>query len=106
MLARAPILEGGLRSVTFKTDMIKVLGLIFVITIDLDCLTYVKSDQSTRDGRKAYRDLWDHFLETEHVDNMASEAKRLLVATHYSGERKRFNYERYVKIQKDQNHIL
>ena len=37
---------------------------------------------------------------------MASEAERLLVATHYSGECKRFNFERYVKIQKDQHHIL
>ena len=40
------------------------------------------------------------------MDNTASEAKRLLVATHYSGERKRFNFECYVKIQKDRHHIL
>ena len=40
------------------------------------------------------------------MDNMASEAERLLAAMHYSGEHKRFNLERYVKIQKDQHHIL
>ena len=60
MVARAPILEGGLRTVTFKKDTMKVWGMISVITRDLDCWTYVKSDQRTRDGRKAYRDLWDH----------------------------------------------
>ena len=36
MVACAPILEGGLRTVTFKTDMMKVWGLISVITRYLD----------------------------------------------------------------------
>ena len=36
MVARAPILEGGLRNVTFNTDMMKVWGLISMITRDLD----------------------------------------------------------------------
>ena len=40
------------------------------------------------------------------MDNMVSEAKRLLVTTHYSSERKGFNFERYAKIQKDQHRIL
>ena len=40
------------------------------------------------------------------MDNMTSESERILVPTHYSGERKRFNFERYVRIQKDQHHIL
>ena len=35
-----------------------------------------------------------------------SEAKGILVVTHYSGERKRFNFERYVRIQKYQHQIL
>ena len=54
----------------------------------------------------AYHDLWDHFVGPDNVDNMMSEAERLLVATHYSGERKRCNLECYVKIQKDRHHIL
>ena len=82
MVARAPILEGGLRTVTFKTDMMKVWEIISVITRDLDCWTYVKSSQRKRDGKKAYRDLWEKFLVLDNVDNMASEAKRLFVATH------------------------
>ena len=32
MVARAPIIKGGLRTVTFNTDMMKVWGLISVIT--------------------------------------------------------------------------
>ena len=37
---------------------------------------------------------------------MASEAKRLLVTTYYSSERKLLNFERYIKIKKDQHHFL
>ena len=72
MVARALILEGGLKTVTFKTDMMKVWGLISAITRNLDCWTYVKSYQRTRYGRMAYRDLWDYFLVPYNVDNMAS----------------------------------
>ena len=35
MVARAPILEDGLRTVTFKADMMKVWDMISVITRDL-----------------------------------------------------------------------
>ena len=51
MVARVPILEDGLRTVTFKTDMMKVWVMISAITRDLGCWTYVKSAQRTRDGR-------------------------------------------------------
>ena len=101
MVAHAPILEGGLRTVTFKTDTMKVLALISAITRELDCWTYVKSYQRTRDGRKAYLDLWDHLLVPDNVDNMESEAERILIVMYYYGERKRSNFERYVRIQKD-----
>ena len=78
--ACAPIIEGGLRTITFKTDTMEFFELIYVITRDLDCWTYV---QRTRDVIKTYHDLWDPFLGPDNVDNMASEAKRLLVTTHY-----------------------
>ena len=106
MVARTPILEGSLVTVTFKIDMMKVWGMIYAIKKDLDCWTYVRSSQRTRDGSKAYRELWNHLLGPDNVDNMASESDRLLIAMHYSGERKRFSFERYMKIQRDQNHIL
>ena len=45
MVARAPILEGCLRTVNFKTDMMKVWGMIYVTTRDIDCWDYIKSAQ-------------------------------------------------------------
>ena len=74
MVARAPILEGGLRTATFKIDMMKVWGLISAIKRDLDSWIYVNSAQRKRDVRKACRDLWDHFLGADNLDNMASES--------------------------------
>ena len=53
MVVHAPILEGGMMTVTFKTDRMKFWGLISAITRDLDCWNYVKSSQRTRYGRKA-----------------------------------------------------
>ena len=52
MVVRATIIEGGLRTLAFKADMMKVWGLIYVITRDLDLWTYVKLAQSTRYERK------------------------------------------------------
>ena len=37
MVARAPIIEGGLRTATFKTYMMKVWGKVYIITRYLDC---------------------------------------------------------------------
>ena len=51
MVARAPILESGPRTVTLDTDMMKVWGLISVMTRDLDLWTYFKSAQNTRYGK-------------------------------------------------------
>ena len=57
IVTRSPIIEGVMRTVTLKTYMMKVWGAISVITRDLDCWTYVKSSQSTRDVEKAYHEL-------------------------------------------------
>ena len=42
MVANTPIIEGGMVTVTFKIDIVKVLGIISVITGDLDYWTSVK----------------------------------------------------------------
>ena len=81
MVVHVAIIEGGLRTVTFKTDMMKVWGLISAIARDLDCWTYVKSAQRTGYGRNSYPDLWNHFLGPDNLDNMVSESKRIIVAT-------------------------
>ena len=109
MMARAPHREGGPgtnRTATFTFDNAQVFEMIASITREQDCWTYVKPAQCRRDGRQAFLALWDHYLGPNNVDNMASTAERKLTSTVYSGEKKRWNFEKYVKVHMDQHQII
>ena len=82
MVARTPMIEGGMSTVTFKTDMMKVWGMISVIMRDLYFWTYFKSAHKTRDGSKSYLDLWYNLLRPDNLDNMVSYSESLLFVTH------------------------
>ena len=73
---------------------------------DDPCWTYVKPFQRRRDGRGAYLALWNHYLGPNNIDNAATTAERRLEATTYDGEKRRWNFERFVKTHKDQHTIL
>ena len=66
----------------------------------------MKPAQRRRDGRRAFLALWDHYLGPNNVDNMASTAERKLSSTTYTGEKKRWNFEKYVKFHMDQHRII
>jgi hypothetical protein len=69
MIARSP---HGNQS--YANDSMEVWSYMANITRAHDCWTYVKSAQRTKDGRRAFLLLWNHFLGPSNVDNMASEA--------------------------------
>jgi hypothetical protein len=107
MIARAPHLDAaGLKLPTYVADRQKCWELICDICREEDCWSFIKPAQSTRDGRKAYWCLYDHYLGPNNVDNMASWAERKLRETHYQGEKKRWNFEKYVRTHVDQHSIL
>lgn len=93
-------------SQTFIADREEVFEVIASITRDHECWTYVKEAQKTRDGRKAYRDLFDHYLGPNNVDNAAATAEEALASCTYNGEGRRWNFEKYVTFQKKQHSIL
>jgi hypothetical protein len=64
------------------------------ITRAHDCWTYVKPAQRTKDGRHAFLLLRDHFLGHNIVDNMASEAESNIGSVSYTGERKKWTWEK------------
>jgi hypothetical protein len=66
------------------------------ITRAHDCWTYVKPAQRTKDGRRTFLLIWNHFLRRKNVDNMASEAEAKLGSVSYTGERKKWTWEKYV----------
>jgi hypothetical protein len=50
--------------------------------------------------------LFDHFLGPKNVGNMASAAETKLTGTLYNGEKKRFTWEIYVRINLEQHSVL
>ena len=107
MIGRAPIVNAaGNRTDTFITDNQRTWVIISEITRDKECWTYVKVAQRTRDGRMAFWSLYNHYLGPNAVDNMANMAERRLVQTTYDGEKKRWNFEKYMTVHTDAHHTL
>ena len=84
----------------------KVWELILDITRYQNCWLYVRPAQRTRDGRLAFLGLKNHYLGENNVDNMSSRAESKLKDTSYSGEKRRWTFEKYVKTHVDQHAIL
>jgi hypothetical protein len=76
------------------------------ITRAHDCWTYVKPAQRTKYGRHAFLLLWNHFLGPNNIDNMASDAEAKLGSVSYTGERKKWTWEKYVHIHAGQHAVL
>ena len=106
MIARAPHTAAGALMPTYVSDCMKVWELIADVCRPHPCWTFVKPAQKTRDGRMAFLKLHGHFLGESNVDTMASSAEYKLTSTTYSGEKKRYNFEKYVTVQVDQHAIL
>jgi len=112
LIARAPILAvGSARLInpltqTYLDDSSKVWELLSAITRDLECWSYVMPAQKTREGRSAFFNLKLHYLGVNNVDNMASTAERKLQTNSYTGETRKWNFEKYVRVHVDQHAIL
>ncbi|KAI2513196.1 hypothetical protein MHU86_1234 [Fragilaria crotonensis] len=111
MIARAPhymTLANGTQvpDPIYLVNREKVWDIISRITRDHSSWTYVKPAQRTRDGRMAFNGLYQHFLGPNNVDNMATQAEDKLKNTVYNGEQRRWDFERYVNVHKQQHSIM
>jgi hypothetical protein len=111
MIARAPIVTnpGGAvpdYTVTFKADNKQVWLKLASICRDKDCWTYIRRHQQTQNGRAAFWSLHDHYLGASNVDNMSARAVRKLMDTTYNGEKRRWNFEKYVRLHVEQHAVL
>ena len=106
LIARAPILTGNAFTPTYLADRARVWELLSEITRNEDCWSYVRPAQRTRDGRMAFLGLRGHYLGTNNVDNMSTSAEHKLQNTAYHGEKRRWNFEKFVRIHVDQHQIL
>jgi hypothetical protein len=101
MIARAP--HGNQ---AYANDSMEVWRYMANITRAHDCWTYVKPAQCTKDGRHSFLLLWDHFFGPNNVDNMDSEAEAKLGSVSYTGERKKWTWEKYLQIHAEQHAVL
>jgi len=110
LIARAPIILSfgppQTFTQTFLDDRAKVWELLSALTRDLECWSYVSPAQKSRDGRAAFFNLKMHYLGVNHVDNMAAMAEKKLQTNVYPGETRKWNFEKYVRVQVDQHVIL
>ncbi len=107
MINRAPIVNAAnVRTDTFITDNQRTWVLISTICRESECWTYVKRGQRTRDGRLAFRSMYNHYLGPNAVDNMANSAERKLTRTTYEGEKKRWNFEKFTNVHMNAHHTL
>ena len=92
---------------TYITNREKVWEIIAKITRDQSCWTYVKPAQRTcNSGRMAFEGLYKHFLAPNNVDNMATMAEDKLKSTFYNSKQLRWDFERYINVQKAQHSIM
>ena len=54
----------------------------------------------------AYQNLYNHFLGANNVNNMATTAETKLKSVTYSREKKKWDFEKYVRTHVDQHSIL
>ena len=110
LIACTPIRVGNAGNAAYTADYLadrsKVWELISDHTRDQDCWFYVRPAQRTRDGRLAFLVLKNHYLVDNNVNNMSSRAGAKIKDTSYSGEKRWWNFEKYVKMHVNQHAIL
>ena len=108
LIARAPHYVGTTNEHTqeYKEDNVMVYNKLAALLREKDCWTYMRSAMRTRDGRRAFINLKDHYLGKNNVDHLASQAERKLQNTSYTNEGRRWNFEKFVRTHVEQHQIL
>ena len=110
IVSRCPIYVGNNdangHTPNYIQDNTKVWDLMFSIFNQDEAWVYIKAFRRTRNGRGAYEALWNHYLGPNNVENMANTAESKLESLTYYGEKRRFNFEKYTRIHKEQHEIL
>ena len=110
MITRAPHFEadGQTHTETYKEDRAKVWELLMEICgTRMDCWTYIECRQPNQDGRAGFLGLYNNYLlGPNKVDNQAAKAEAKLLNTTYAGEKKRWNFDKYVQVHISQFTVL
>ena len=115
MVKRAPIIAAGNPLGTeegfpFNDDFVfdrgKVWDLIYPIIVKTEAWPRIERARTIRDGRKAMMVFYDHFLGPNNVDCIQKQAEQKIFSLSYQGERKNWNFGRFVTAHKEQHNIM
>ena len=103
MIARAPhftLDAAGNPTAThtnaYQSDNLEVWNILSKLTRNSgDCWTYVKTGQPRKDGRAAFRALYEHYLGANNVEIQANYHENRLRKNTYHGEKRRHNFHKY-----------
>ena len=71
------------------------------VFMDMDAYDYVKQRKSMQDGWVVFFDVHKVFFDHIHLVRQAVEAKRMPQNSHYNGEKKEWDWDKYVALHKE-----
>ena len=80
----------------YAEDNAMVWDLLIDIMRSSSAYAYMKPHLTTKDGRKAFFALKNHFLGANNTQNLAAKAEAEMMALVYTGEKARFNFEKFL----------
>ena len=91
---------------TFCTDNTRLYDLLVGIFADTDAHVVLKPFKKQRNGRGAWRALYQHYLGPNNVDHMAAAAEKELESHRYNGESRNYSLEQHILTHKKAHAIL
>jgi hypothetical protein len=85
----------------YDTDNGRVFDHLKSWTLNGPVWTWIRSYNSTRDGRAAWMALLDHYEGDAQRDRVKDAAYAAITQARYHGDRKRFSFETYITIHQD-----
>ena len=91
---------------TFNVDNAMVYQIFSKMFTDMDAFVYVKQRRGTQDSQAVFFNVHKHFLYPDHMARQAAGAERKVQNSHYDGERKTLDWEKYVALHKELHIIM
>ena len=90
----------------YKLDNAKVWKLLRSSLINTPPYNNISNFNGRKDGRAAWKSLLAAYQGTDYTERMRDSAFEVLNKSHYSGEKKTFNFEKYIGIHKSAHRKL
>ena len=91
---------------TFRTDNTRVYDLLVGIFAETDSHVVLKLFKKQRNGRGAWRALFQHYLGPNNVDHLAAAAEKELESHRYNGESRNYSLEQHIISHKKAHGVL